>query len=73
MGKYFCPDCNQSIDDVVCPICGTLAEDLRFDEGSPDGRSDRYDESLVTKAIEPDSQLDDDTLPLPTEDEPDDE
>lgn len=73
MGKYFCPDCNQSIDDVVCPICGSPAEDLRFDEGSPDGRSDRYDDSLVTKAIEPEIDPDDDPLPLPTEEAGDDE
>ncbi len=71
MGKYFCTDCGQRVDDVVCPICGSLAEDLRFDEGSPDGRSDRYDDSLLTRVgadadEEPDA---DETVPPEESDE----
>ncbi len=72
MSKYFCSDCGQTVDDVVCPVCGNPAEDLRFDEGSPDGRSDRYDDSLMAKVVDvPDVESDDDadptTRPLATE------
>lgn len=63
MGKYFCTDCGQRVDDVVCPICGNLAEDLRFDEGSPDGRSDRYDDSVVVRVGETDEEIDPELLP----------
>ena len=63
MGKYFCADCGQRVDDVVCPICGNLAEDLRFDEGSPDGRSDRYDDSVMVKVGESDEEIDPDETP----------
>ena len=64
MGKYFCTDCGQRVDDVVCPICGNLAEDLRFDEGSPDGRSDRYDDSLMVKVGETNEEVDPDEPPV---------
>ena len=64
MGKYFCTDCGQRVDDVVCPVCGNLAEDLRFDEGSPDGRSDRYDDTALAKVSHPDPDVDRDDLPL---------
>ena len=69
MSKYFCADCNQAVDDVMCPICGGLAEDLRFDEGSPDGRVDRYDESLLTRSPDSDQPAADQPLPDDDEDE----
>lgn len=59
MGKFFCSDCNQSVDDVVCPICGAPTESLVFDEGSPDGRSDRYDDSIIVKLHDDDIDVDD--------------
>ena len=64
MGKYFCSDCNQSVDDVVCPVCGAPTESLSFDLGSPDGRDDRYDDSIMAKVGDADSDLPDDEISL---------
>jgi len=70
MAKFFCSDCGQAVDDVVCPICGNPTESLAFDEGSPDGRSDRYDDELITRSgTKPDEDPDDDELGEETETE----
>ncbi len=63
MAKFFCADCNQSIDDVVCPVCGSPAEDLRFDEGTPNGHSDRYGEDILMKS-DAEVDVDEDDLPV---------